>query len=375
MAESPSPRRPTLDPASAAIRTAVRAGLAAAASVAEPNPTESRSAESNPTVPRPAVPNPAESGSAESDPTVPGLIVAVSGGADSMALLHATAFLHRRGEVRARAVTVDHGLQSGSTEVARRVVATAESWGMPAGRAPVDITAGEEGVEAAARTARYAALETARRESCADWILTAHTRSDQAETVLLGLMRGSGTRSLAGMSPQTGRLLRPLLGLDRDQTEESCRAQGIEVWNDPMNVDPAFTRVRARQLLAVLETELGQPLVANLARTADLCRADADYLDDRANAVVHGLRGAASVPVEAFTVLDDAVLGRVVRDWAISLGVPAQNFGGTRVSELCSLIRSRRRGRLSLPGDTEVVIDRGHVVFQVAAKAHESRRQ
>lgn len=285
-----------------------------------------------------------------------------------MALLHATAFLHRRGEIRARAVTVEHGLQAVTAEVADRVAATAESWGMPAEVMRVSIHAGEEGLEAAARTARYAALETARTAAEADWILTAHTRSDQAETVLLGLMRGSGTRSLAGMSPLAGRLMRPLLGLDRDRTEASCRAQCIEIWDDPMNADTAFTRVRARQLLAGLEAELGQPITANLARTADLCRADADFIDAHAEAAGQQVRGAASVPVEVFTALDDAVLSRVVRDWAISLGVPAQNLGAVRVAELCALIRDRRRGRLSLPGDSEVVVSGDRAVFQLAAK-------
>ena len=286
-----------------------------------------------------------------------------------MALLHATAFLHRRGEIRARAVTVDHGLQTVTAEVAARVAATAESWGVPAEVMTVSIDAGEEGLEAAARAARYSALETARVQAGADWILTAHTRSDQAETVLLGLMRGSGTRSLAGMSPLNGHLMRPLLGLDRDQTEASCRAQGIEIWNDPMNADTAYSRVRARQLLAGLETELGQPITANLARTADLCRADADFIDARAEAAGQRIRGAVSVPVEDFTALDDAVLSRVVRDWVISLGVPGQNLGAKRVAELCALIRDRKRGRLSLPGDTEVVISDSHAVFQLAAKA------
>ena len=287
-----------------------------------------------------------------------------------MALLHATAFLHRRGEIRARAVTVDHGLQTVTAEVAARVAATAESWGVPAEVMTVSIDAGEEGLEAAARAARYSALETARVQAGADWILTAHTRSDQAETVLLGLMRGSGTRSLAGMSPLNGHLMRPLLGLDRDQTEASCQAQGIEIWNDPMNADAAFTRVRARQLLAGLEAELGQPITANLARTADLCRADADFIEARAEATGQSIRGAASVPVEDFTALDEAVLSRVVRDWVISLGVPGQNLGAVRVAELCALIRDRIRGRLSLPGDTEVVVSGGQVVFQAAAKAH-----
>lgn len=344
MGDSHPPRRPTLDPASGAVRNAVRSGLA-----------EARSVESDTAGP--------------GSDAAPGVIVAVSGGADSMALLHAAAFLHRRGEVRARAVTVDHGLQTGSAEVARRVVAAAESWSVPAAIRTVTVTAGEEGLEAAARDARYAALDDARVTAGADWILTAHTRSDQAETVLLGLLRGSGTRSLAGMSPRTGRVLRPLLALDRAQTESSCSAQGIEVWHDPMNDDTSFARVRARRLLAGLESDLGQPIIANLARTADLCRADADFLDARAQETEAPFLGIASVPVDSLTALDDAVLGRVVRDWVLSLGVPAQNLGAARVAELMTLIRSRRRGRLSLPGDTEVVIDKGRVVFQAAARA------
>ncbi|WP_209372204.1 tRNA lysidine(34) synthetase TilS [Brevibacterium renqingii] len=345
MADRIPPRRPTLDPASGAVRNAVRACLAAAADL------------------------PSGPVSGAEGAVVPELIVAVSGGADSMSLLHACAFLHRRGDIRARAVTVDHGLQSETAEVAHRVAATAESWGMPAEVVGVDVSATDEGLEAAARNARYAALESARTNAGADWTLTAHTRSDQAETVLLGLMRGSGTRSLAGMSPRTGRLLRPLLGLDREQTEAACRAQGIEIWDDPMNADTAFARVRTRRLLAGLEAELGQPIAANLARTADLCRADADYLDARAAEAGAHLRGLASLPLESFTGLEDAVLGRVLRDWVISLGVPAQNLGAARVAELSALIRNGGRGRLSLPGDTELLVGQGSVVFQRAAKA------
>ena len=286
-----------------------------------------------------------------------------------MALLHATAFLHRRGEIRARAVTVDHGLQTVTAEVAARVAATAESWGVPAEVMTVSIDAGEEGLEAAARAARYSALETARVQAGADWILTAHTRSDQAETVLLGLMRGSGTRSLAGMSPLNGHLMRPLLGLDRDQTEASCQAQGIEIWNDPMNADAAFTRVRARQLLAGLEAELGQPITANLARTADLCRADADCLDAQAEEISAEIGVDAQLPLADLTECADAILHRVLRNWLLRCGVPPQNLGAVRVAELGALVRGSGRGRLSLPGDKEVLVEPGRAVFQAAAKA------
>lgn len=291
-----------------------------------------------------------------------------------MALLHACAFLHRRGELSAHAVTVDHGLQASTAEVAGRVVDIAEAWGMSAEVVTVAVDAGDEGLEAAARDARYAALDAVRAVRTAEWVLTAHTRSDQAETVLLGLMRGSGTRSLAGMGLRSARVVRPLLGLERATTEASCRAQGIDVWHDPMNADGAFARVRARTLLATLESELGQPLTDNLARTAALCRADADCLDELAETSAAGVRGRTEVPVAELAGLEDAILSRVVREWLISLDVPAQSFGAARVSELCALIRSpgaagRTRGRLSLPGDTEVIITGQSLRFRHEAKA------
>ena len=336
-------RRPTLDPASGAIRNAVRARLGAG--------------------------------------SVPRIVVAVSGGADSMALLHACAFLHRRGEVEARAVTVDHGLQPGSAEVAAEVVATAESWGVPAEAVRVDVTAGPEGLEAAARDARYAALEEVRARVGAEWIVTAHTRSDQAETVLLGLLRGSGTRSLAGMAVRAGSVLRPLLDIDRATTEASCTAQRITVWDDPMNADRAYARVRVRSLLTSLEADLGQPVTDNLARTAQLCRADADFLDASAAEAVAAVRGRRELRLAELADLDDALLTRVLREWLISLGVPAQSFGAVRIAELTSLIRQGADARhgggagrhLSLPGDTEVVVGggggAGTVRFGPAAKA------
>lgn len=335
---STAERRPGLDPASGAIRGAVREALG------------------------------------ESGTPVPRIVIAVSGGADSMALLHACAFLHRRGEVVAHAVTVDHGLQPGSAEVAARVAASAQSWGVPAEVAVVDVAPGVEGIEAAARTARYTALETARDAHGADWILTGHTRDDQAETVLLGLLRGSGTRSLAGMAVRSGRVLRPLLDIGRATTEAACAAQHIEVWDDPMNADASFARVRVRSLLGSLETDLGQPITDNLARTAALCRADADFLDACAAGVEGEYRGRDTVSIDRLGELDEAIATRVLRDWLISRGVPPQSFGAARITELLALIRDHAGGqgrgttRLSLPGDTEVVIERSTLRFGSAAK-------
>ena len=195
----------------------------------------------------------------------------------------------RAGPARPAAVVVDHGLQDGSADVAarggRRPCAAL-------GLDPVEVVtvtvppATGEGLEAAARTARYAALEEAAARLGAAVVLLGHTRDDQAEQVLLGLVRGSGARSLAGMPAARDHLRRPLLGTTREQTRAACEAEGLAWWDDPMNEDPAFTRVRARRALADLERDLGPGVAAALARTADLLREDADHLDGLADVAV-----------------------------------------------------------------------------------------
>ncbi|HVE26428.1 MAG TPA: tRNA lysidine(34) synthetase TilS [Sporichthya sp.] len=208
------------------------------------------------------------------------VLVACSGGPDSLALARAVAFEAPKLGVRAGAVSVDHGLQAGSAERAAAVIALLATWGLdPVEAVRVEVaTAG--GPEAAARDARYAALDEAadRHGACA--VLLGHTRDDQAETVLLGLARGSGARSLAGMAPVAGRYRRPLLDLERDRLAEACRAEGLDPWADPHNTDPAYARARVRhEALPALEQALGPGVAAALARTAALLRADADALD------------------------------------------------------------------------------------------------
>lgn len=210
------------------------------------------------------------------------VLTACSGGADSLALAAAVAFEGKRAGVQVGAVIVEHGLQEETAEVAKRTEAVLRGLGLdPVLVLPVsvDIAAGT-GVEAAARTARYAALEQAAQGTAARFVLLGHTLNDQAETVLLGLTRGSGGRSLAGMDLRNGIYLRPLLGLTRATTEAFCVDSGLEFWQDPHNVDPSYTRVRIRQqVLPVLEEQLGPGVAQALARTADTLREDADLLD------------------------------------------------------------------------------------------------
>ena len=204
---------------------------------------------------------------------------------------------------------VDHGLQDGSAERSAALVAGLTAQGVPAAVHTV-VVDGPGGVEAAARRARYAALRAARPHPDSA-VLLGHTLDDQAETVLLGLGRGSGARSLAGMTTWDPPWLRPLLGLRRADTAAACRAQGLPFWDDPHNADPRFTRVRLRhEVLPLLEEVLGGGVAEALARTAAQLRDDGEALD----AAAHDLLARACRNAE------DTVQERATRDDALDAG-------------------------------------------------------
>jgi tRNA(Ile)-lysidine synthase len=212
------------------------------------------------------------------------VLAACSGGADSLALAAALAHEAPRLSLRGGGVTVDHGLQAGSAERAGRVAGFLGQLGLdPVHQVGVTVRAGpgSGGPEAAARTARYAALEQVAEQAGAAAVLLGHTRDDQAETVLLGLARGAGGRALAGMPARRGRLRRPLLGVPRATLREACTALGLEPWDDPHNADPVYTRARVRhQAMPALEDALGPGVAAALARSAAQLSADCDALDE-----------------------------------------------------------------------------------------------
>ncbi len=208
------------------------------------------------------------------------VLAACSGGQDSLALAAALAFVAPRAGLRAGAVTVDHGLQEGSAERAAEVALTLRGLGLDPVRTATVTVAGPGGPEAAARAARYAALEETAADVGAVAVLLGHTLDDQAETVLLGLARGSGPRSLAGMPPRRGLFVRPLLGVRRSVTAAACAALGLPAWSDPHNADRRFARVRVRlDALPALEAALGPGVAEALARTADQLRDDAEVLE------------------------------------------------------------------------------------------------
>ncbi|HEX6936296.1 MAG TPA: tRNA lysidine(34) synthetase TilS [Actinomycetes bacterium] len=279
------------------------------------------------------------------------VLVACSGGADSMALAVALAFEAPRAGLRAGAVTVDHGLQPGSGHRAAATAADLVALGLdPVAVLPVRVgTAG--GPEAAARQARYSALDAAAERLGAAAVLLGHTRDDQAETVLLGLARGSGARSLSGMPPVRGRFRRPLLGLPRETVRAA--AAGLRTWDDPHNADPAFARSRVRQdVLPTLEKALGPGVPAALARTADQLRADADALDGwAATAYAEAAAGGPGLDVAVLDTVPPAVRTRVLRRAALDAGCPATDLTADHVGELDRLVTDwHGQGPLHLPG-------------------------
>ncbi|MGW6393931.1 tRNA lysidine(34) synthetase TilS [Streptomyces sp. NPDC055103] len=312
----------------------------------------------------------------QTDPTTahdgrePLVLVACSGGADSMALASALAFETRKLPVRAGGITVDHGLQDGSDTRATEVAGRMTALGLTPAEA-VTVTVGREGgPEAAARDARYAALDAAAERHGAAAILLGHTRDDQAETVLLGLARGSGIRSLSGMAAVSGaarRYRRPFLHLDRHTIRKACVAQELAVWDDPHNSDPAYTRSRLRhEGLPALEKALGKGVVEALARTAQLSRDDADALDTWAADAETAVRDeAGTLECAKLSGLPPAVRRRVLRRAVIAEGAPAGSLFARHIEEVDRLITGwRGQGAINLPGRVEARRQGGRLVIR-----------
>jgi tRNA(Ile)-lysidine synthase len=293
------------------------------------------------------------------------VVVAVSGGADSLALLAAAAFEAPKLGVRVVAVTVDHGLQPGSADQAATVLKQAAGLGVEAECVEVSVT-GSGGPEAAARTARYGALHDAAARTGAGAILLGHTLDDQAETVLLGLGRGSGARSLAGMREVSGLLRRPMLGLRRATTEAACAAEGLVPWHDPMNDDSGYARVRVRaDGLPALELAIGPGVAEALSRTAEQLARDADALDGwAAEALVDATDETGGLDVGRLLGLPAAVRSRVLHAAALRAGVPGGALGSAHVRELDRLVTDwHGQGAIALPGRFSAVRDCGRLLL------------
>ena len=277
------------------------------------------------------------------------VLVACSGGPDSLALAAGLAFEGPRAGLRVGAVIVDHGLQEVSADIAAKTAEKLTELGL----APVVVrrvtVAGTN--EAAARVARYHALDEVANELDARYVLLGHTMNDQAESVLLGLARGSGARSLSGMATENGRYLRPLLSLTREMTLAASEA--LNPWHDPHNESEKYTRVRVRQsVLPVLEEELGPGVAEALARTAEQLREDADYLEEVALAEYHSMVTLAAtslkLPVGELTELPRAIRLRVLKHAMEVLGSQPQRVHVLAVNDLIDDWHGQKE--LALPG-------------------------
>jgi tRNA(Ile)-lysidine synthase len=297
------------------------------------------------------------------------VLVAVSGGPDSMSLAAAAAFESRRTAWRCAAVVVDHQLQPESSAVADRTASGLRRLGLdPVLVRTVDVGAAG-GPEAAARAARYAAIDAVADDLGATVVLLGHTKDDQAESVLLGLARGSGSRSIRGMAPVRGRYRRPLLTVDRATTRAACEAERLDVWHDPHNSDPAFARVRVRDAMDVLERAIGPGVSDALARTASALADDDDALEQWAREVRSRARavddaGRPALTVEVIASVPAAVRRRALRAEALATGVPGGSLRASHLADVDALVaRWSGQGPVHLPSGVRAWRDCGRLVL------------
>jgi tRNA(Ile)-lysidine synthetase-like protein len=256
-----------------------------------------------------------------------GLAVAVSGGADSVALLHALRTLASPRGWRLEVVTVDHGMRPGSAADADFVVDHAKTLGLRAHRVTVaaaELAAGRDaGPEGAARAARYRTLaEVAAGVGCR-YVATGHTMDDQAETILLQLLRGAGPDGLGGMAVRDGWLLRPLLGVRRSETRACCRALDLAWRDDPSNADQRLLRNAVRLRVLPLLEELRPGATRTLARTAELARSERDWLDPVVTAALDSALCARPLGEPAAPAADPAAPAAAEAAGEVALGATA----------------------------------------------------
>ena len=281
--------------------------------------------------------------------------IGVSGGADSLALAAAAKLESKNFSIDLVAVIVDHGLQANSAEIAEFAKQQLIKLGFQdifVGRASVQIT---DGLEASARRARYKVFQQAIETYGPNTFLLGHTKNDQAEGVLLGLARGSGTKSLSGMQEVSGIFVRPLLGIDRATTEIACHESNIEYWVDPHNSNQDFTRVRVRDnILPLLENDIGPGIIDALARSAKILREDATALDEWAENIFRQVE-PMDIEISILATLPVAVRSRVLRMAIYAAGAPAGSISAAHLEPIEAFVSDwRGQGHTSLPGGVKV---------------------
>jgi tRNA(Ile)-lysidine synthase len=283
------------------------------------------------------------------------VLVAASGGADSSALAAALLLECKTKSIKVIALIIDHGLQKNSADVTHETKRTLTKIGyenIEIRRVSVEIT---DGLEASARRARYQALSDVTNSHNAVAVFLGHTKDDQAETVLLGLARGSGSRSLSGMASRVDRYRRPLLSITRAQTEAACEEAGIKFWQDPHNQSMEFTRVRVREVvLPTMEKEIGPGISDALARSAKLLRDDADALDYLSDEIFSKLE-PASLEISKLESQPRAIRTRILRRAIYLAGAPQGSLSAEHIEPVEALITAwKGQGPISLPGGVTV---------------------
>ena len=294
------------------------------------------------------------------------ILLAVSGGADSLLLASATNLEAIKVGIQLSALVVDHQLQNGSGEVALGAQKKLIELGITDANVVqvlVDENLGNGGLEASARRARYEALDAEADRISAVAIFLGHTEDDLAETVLLGLARGSGTRSLSGMAFQVGRYVRPFLELSRAQVLAACKESGIEYWSDPHNQDLSFARVRVRnEILPIMEKEIGPGISKALARTSRILREDADALDLIAGDIFASLADPAQIPIELIAEVPSAVRKRVIKRAIEAMGAPT--LTAEQIVEVDALVGAwKGQGAVALAGGITARRDSGRLTL------------
>jgi len=283
------------------------------------------------------------------------ILVAISGGADSLALAYALSIEAPPLAIRVVGITIDHQLQSASGRQAEKVIEQLNSMGISENeicKVNVEIS---QGLEASARKARYEALDKCAEKFNAAAIYLGHTRDDQAESVLLGLARGSGTRSLSAMAQVNGKYIRPLLAITREQTESACKEMKLFAWKDPHNSDKQFARVRVRDVvIPTLEENIGPGISEALARSAYLLRDDADALDQWAEREITAM-DLSDLECDVLAALPKAIRTRILRRAIYAAGTPSGSLNAEHVSAVEALITAwSGQGATHLPGGVKV---------------------
>jgi tRNA(Ile)-lysidine synthase len=294
------------------------------------------------------------------------ILLAVSGGADSLLLAAATNLEASKVGIQLNALVVDHQLQNGSGDVAASAQKKLFELGITEAKVAevlVRNNSGSGGTEAAARSARYKALDDEADLIGAVAIFLGHTEDDLAETVLLGLARGSGTRSLSGMAFHVGRYVRPFLELTRAQVLAACKESGIEFWSDPQNEDSSFARVRVRnEILPRMEKEIGPGISKALARTSRILREDADALDLIAGDLFASLADPTQIPIELISEAPSAVRKRVIKRAIEAMGAPT--LTAEQILEVDALVGAwKGQGAVALAGGITARRDSGRLTL------------